>query len=59
MVSQTPLIGRAIAKERGRLFSDDEKKQPLSFDANAMRYAALEMAGFYEAEHLFNRPDQA
>ena len=53
MLSHTPMIGRAIAKERGRLFLDDEKKFPLTFDENAMRYGSLEIAGFYNAAHLF------
>ncbi|MDB5153871.1 MAG: hypothetical protein JWR54_2622 [Mucilaginibacter sp.] len=52
-MTQMPLIGRAIAKERGHEFLDEEKKQPLHFDTNAMRYGALEVAEFYDAEHLF------
>jgi hypothetical protein len=52
-MSQMPLIGRAIAKERGREFLDEEKKQPLHFDTNAMRYGSLEVAKYYDAEHLF------
>lgn len=54
MVSQTPMIGRAIAKERGRLFLDEEKQLPLTFDTNAMRYGSLEIAKFYGKAHLFN-----
>ena len=50
---QMPIIGRAIAKERGREFLDEEKKQPLHFDTNAMRYGSLEVAKYYNAEHLF------
>jgi hypothetical protein len=53
MLSHTPMIGRAIAKARGREFFDDEKKFPLVFDTNAMRYGSLEIAKFYGAEHLF------
>ncbi|MFB9843888.1 hypothetical protein [Mucilaginibacter ginsenosidivorans] len=52
-MSQMPLIGRAIAKERGREFLDEEKKQPLHFDTNAMRYGFLEVAKYYDTEHLF------
>lgn len=52
-MTQMPMIGRAIAKERGREFLDDEKKQPLHFDTNAMRYGSLEIAKYYDAEHLF------
>ena len=52
-MTQMPMIGRAIAKERGREFLDDEKKQPLHFDTNAMRYGSLEVAKYYDAEHLF------
>jgi hypothetical protein len=54
MVSQTPMIGRAIAKERGRLFLDEEKQFPLTFDANALRYGSLEIAKFYGKAHLFD-----
>lgn len=53
MLSHTPMIGRAIAKERGREFLDDEKQFPLTFDTNAMRYGSLEIAKYYNAEHLF------
>ena len=53
MVSHTPMLGRAIAKERGRDFLDDEKQFPLTFDTNAMRYGSLEIAKYYNAEHLF------
>ena len=52
-MTQMPLIGRAIAKERGREFLDDERKHPLHFDTNAMRYGSLEVAKYYNAEHLF------
>jgi len=53
LMSHTPMIGRAIAKERGRDFLDDEKQFPLTFDTNAMRYGSLEIAKYYNAEHLF------
>jgi hypothetical protein len=52
-LTQMPMIGRAIAKERGREFFDDDKKQPLHFDSNAMRYGAQEVASYYNAGHLF------
>ncbi len=47
------MIGRAIAKERGREFLDDEKQFPLTFDTNAMRYGSLEIAKYYNVEHAF------
>lgn len=53
MLSQTPMIGRAIAKERGREYLDQEKQFPLVFESNAMRYGSFEIAKFYNAEHLF------
>jgi hypothetical protein len=52
-MTQMPMIGRAIAKERGREFLDNEKKQPLHFDTNAMRYGSLQVAKYFDAEHLF------
>jgi len=47
------MIVRAIAKERGRGVLDDERQFPLTFDANAMKFGPLEIAKYYNAEHLF------
>jgi hypothetical protein len=50
MMSQTPFLGRALGKERGREYLDDENLFPLTKDENAMRYAALEMDRYYRKD---------
>jgi hypothetical protein len=52
-IEPNALKRQAIAKEPRRVFLDKEKKLPLHFDTNAMRYGSLEFAKYYDAEHLF------
>lgn len=51
LISQTPFIGRAIARVRNERFLDREEKFALSTEENAMLYATYKMDKYFRNDN--------